>query len=231
MKNKIKYFLLGVIVTSLLTSSGLAKSVLETIQVRFNSVSIEVNGKKVDTPNILYKGTTYAPLRATAELLGKEVTWNQDTYTAGINDKATENNNDSNKPSQSANSFTYKDESGKALYSIEIKGIKKMTERNQYSDKNPEEVYIIDYSYKNIDYLDPDGLYISGIHFKVVDSKGKLGYEYPNSITNYPQETPKGIACDGQMIFGVDNKSSEITLLFSENLSAKSDATFKLKIK
>lgn len=48
-----------------------------------------MNGKKVDADNILYNGTTYVPLRAIAEMLGKEVSWDQVTRTASINDKAT----------------------------------------------------------------------------------------------------------------------------------------------
>jgi len=45
------------------------------------------NGKQVPY-SILYKGTTYLPMRKVAELVGKEVTWDQDTNTAGINDIA-----------------------------------------------------------------------------------------------------------------------------------------------
>src|SRR6056297_1719153 len=45
----------------------------------------------VEVPNsILYKGTTYLPIRNVGELLGKEITWNGLTSTAGINDKVTE---------------------------------------------------------------------------------------------------------------------------------------------
>ena len=54
-------------------------------------VNLEVNGEKVEADNILYKGTTYVPLRAVAEMLGKEVGWDQDTRTASINDKEESN--------------------------------------------------------------------------------------------------------------------------------------------
>lgn len=87
MKKQMKGFVMGLLVATLLMTTVFGDSILETIKVRFNSVNITVNGKKVDTPNILYKGTTYAPLRATAELLGKEVVWDQKSNTAGINDK------------------------------------------------------------------------------------------------------------------------------------------------
>lgn len=40
--------------------------------------------------NILYKGTTYVPFRDIAEMLDKEVGWDQKTYAASINDKKVE---------------------------------------------------------------------------------------------------------------------------------------------
>lgn len=71
----------------LLSNVACSESMKQTIEVLFNSVNLEVNGKKVEADNILYKGTTYVPLRAVAEMLGKEVGWDQDTRTASIDDK------------------------------------------------------------------------------------------------------------------------------------------------
>lgn len=64
-----------------------AETTMQTIQVLFNYVNLQVNGKNVQVDNILYNGTTYAPVRAVAEMLGKEVSWDQVTRTASINDK------------------------------------------------------------------------------------------------------------------------------------------------
>lgn len=68
-------------------STAVGSSILESIEVRMNSVNLTVNGEKVEADNILYEGTTYVPLRVIAEMLGKEVGWNQATNTASINDK------------------------------------------------------------------------------------------------------------------------------------------------
>ena len=88
MKRELKGFAVGVIVTVMLLSTvAYSEGVRQTIEVLFNSVNLEVNGKKVEADNILYKGTTYVPLRAVAEMLGKEVGWDQDTRTASIDDK------------------------------------------------------------------------------------------------------------------------------------------------
>lgn len=70
----------------LLSSFVLGDSVEESITVLFNSINITVNGESVESNNILYEGTTYVPLRDVAEMLGKEVSWDGDTKTAGIND-------------------------------------------------------------------------------------------------------------------------------------------------
>ncbi len=89
MKRELRSFIAGVIVTVMLLSTAVfSQGVKQTIEVIFNYVNIEVNGKKVEADNILYDGTTYVPLRAVAEMLDKEVSWDQATRTASIKDKA-----------------------------------------------------------------------------------------------------------------------------------------------
>lgn len=53
-----------------------ANSILQKIDVIINNVSLFVNDEKVAVDNFLYKGTTYVPLRAVAEMNGMEVKWN-----------------------------------------------------------------------------------------------------------------------------------------------------------
>lgn len=98
MKKQFKGFVIGVLVTLILTSTiAFAGGVKQKIDVMLNSINLTVNGKAVKADNILYKGTTYVPIRAVGEMLGKDVTWDAKTNTAGINDKGF-------KPSQSDNS-------------------------------------------------------------------------------------------------------------------------------
>lgn len=89
MKRNIKGFILLAIITTLLMTTALAAEVKDTIEVAFNSINLTVNNEKVNAENIVYEETTYVPLRAVAEMLGKEVGWNQETNTASINDKET----------------------------------------------------------------------------------------------------------------------------------------------
>lgn len=90
MKKYFKGFIIGLLLATLLTNVAMGGTVKKTIEVIYNSVNLTVNGEKVDADNILYNGTTYVPLRAISEMLGKEVGWNQATYTASIYDKKVE---------------------------------------------------------------------------------------------------------------------------------------------
>lgn len=90
MKRELKGFIVGVIITAILMSS-VAFAAGARIDVVFNAVNISINGKKIAADNILYNGTTYVPLRAVADMFGKDVGWDQVTNTALINDKAKTN--------------------------------------------------------------------------------------------------------------------------------------------
>ena len=92
------------------------------------------------------------------------------------------------------------------MFSLEILKVTETKERNEYSDKKPAAVYIVDYVYTNLGYVDDnwDGLYIS-IDSQIVDAAGELGYSYPGDYTYYPKETPLGAACYAQCCIGVDN--------------------------
>lgn len=87
MKKQAKGFLMGLLVATLLMNTAVGETVKKSIEVVYNSVNLIVNGEKVNADNILYNGTTYVPLRSIAEMLGKEVGWDQETNTASIDDK------------------------------------------------------------------------------------------------------------------------------------------------
>jgi hypothetical protein len=89
MRKRLQGFIVGSLITSILMFSftGFAGNLTKMIEVNFNSVHLNVNDQPVVVDNILYNGTTYAPIRAVAEMLGKNVGWDQKTNTASINDK------------------------------------------------------------------------------------------------------------------------------------------------
>ncbi len=113
-------------------------------------------------------------------------------------------------------------------YTLVITGIKEVQERNQFSDKNPAQVFLIDYTYKNIT---GDELYISEMNFQIIDEQGEMGDTYPGNITDYPKQTPLGATCKAQMVLCVNNSSNEVTLNYKDNMfNGKSDIKFKLNV-
>lgn len=102
MKNKIKGFILGVVCTVLMISTvAYGATKIETIEVNLNSIQLFGNKKaiaKVDENyilsngeevpySILYKGTTYLPIRKVSEIFEKEIIWEGDTRSIHLNDK------------------------------------------------------------------------------------------------------------------------------------------------
>lgn len=100
-------------------------------------------------------------------------------------------------------------------WELTVTDIAETEDRNEFSDKNPAAVYIVSFVYKNVGYVDSDGV-MNGLYFvmddSIVDSAGFMGYSYPGDVTDYPQETPVGASCKGQVCIGVDNAGLPITL-------------------
>lgn len=85
MKKEIKCFAAGVITTVLVTSAVYATPVGKNITAFYNGIKIYVDGDRI-TPKdgngkivepFIYDGTTYLPVRAVSEALGKQVTWDE----------------------------------------------------------------------------------------------------------------------------------------------------------
>lgn len=108
-------------------------------------------------------------------------------------------------------------------------------ERNNYSGKNPKQVLVVDYTYKNIGYENDvlDGLHFSFfVDSQIVDSTGLVGYDYWLEGLNSPQYAPVGASCKAQDSLGLDNKSSEVKIIMSkyDGNEVKRSATFVLPI-
>ena len=72
-----------------ITSISLAAPTAKNLKAYYNNIRVFRNGSQVSisTQPFIVDGTPYVPLRAISELLEKDVTWDQSTYTVGINDK------------------------------------------------------------------------------------------------------------------------------------------------
>ena len=120
------------------------------------------------------------------------------------------------------------------LWSLTFNSATTTDDRNQYSDKNPAQVVILDYTYQNNGYegsfMD---LYISDSSMDIIDSNGELASSYPGSVVNHPQETPVGATCaNAQVCIGLNNESSEIqiTVELTDSEYTEYTATFKIPV-
>lgn len=92
MKVKIKSFILGMLVMGILSGIvAYAADNWQNISVLPNTIKVVVNGKEVQADNFLYNDTTYLPIRAVSEALGKDVQFDGATGTAVIGDAGTVN--------------------------------------------------------------------------------------------------------------------------------------------
>lgn len=82
-KERIKGFTAGIIIATLVFSAVFASSVEMYIKVAYNNIKIYVDGKLIHPMNevgnpvepMIYDGTTYLPVRAVGQAIGKEVNW------------------------------------------------------------------------------------------------------------------------------------------------------------
>lgn len=119
-------------------------------------------------------------------------------------------------------------------WEVTVNSVEEVQERNEFSDKEPGAVYMIDFTYKNIGYEDAtgimDGFYISLDEGQIIDANGVMGYSYPGNIVNFSQETPIGATCNAQSCIGVDNAGPfKITIKKYDSNGEEQTAVFNLE--
>lgn len=93
MKGNMKSFICGMLVMGVISCVGAyATDVWQNINVLPNTIKVVVDGKEVQADNFLYNDTTYLPIRAVSEALGKEVQYDTQTSTATISEKKEDDN-------------------------------------------------------------------------------------------------------------------------------------------
>lgn len=94
-KKRLRIPIIGLVCCMLLCTAAFAVS-NRTITVSYGGISIYLNGEKQVAKDVndkvveplIYEGTTYVPIRAVSEWLGKTVTWQGSTNSVYINDSA-----------------------------------------------------------------------------------------------------------------------------------------------
>lgn len=95
MKQNLKGFVTGIIVSALVFSmvgTSFAKSGTIQKELEYNNISVTLDGKKLDLRDakgnsvepFMFDGTNYLPVRALAEALGLNVTWDGTTQTVKL---------------------------------------------------------------------------------------------------------------------------------------------------
>ncbi|MFG6350153.1 MAG: hypothetical protein K1W21_00675 [Oscillospiraceae bacterium] len=117
-------------------------------------------------------------------------------------------------------------------WKLTITGVAETQYRNEFSDKKPGAVYIVDYTYTNLGFEDElsDGLLVS-IGNVVVDSGGKVCGEYPGDISSYAKETPIGATCDAQECIWVETPGSfRLTVTKYDGNKIRQSAVFSVEV-
>lgn len=93
MKQRMQGIIIGFLVTALLSSLTVVAAVgTQTIEITYRDIKLYIDGILVtpkdasgnDIEPFIYNGTTYLPIRAIGEALGKEVSWDESTNSAYI---------------------------------------------------------------------------------------------------------------------------------------------------
>lgn len=117
-------------------------------------------------------------------------------------------------------------------WKLKINSVTTTDYRNQFSEDNPAQVVIIDYTYENIGHKkEIQDLYMAPN--TVIDAGKKVAKTYPATLTTYPQATPEGaIMENAQAAYGLNTESSEITIVFEnwDNKNKTHRAEFKVPV-
>lgn len=83
---KIRSFIIGMVVGVITAGAIGALAYTDYIEAVYNNIKIIVDGKEIHTNSepFISNGTTYLPVRAVSEALGKEVYWDGPNYTVYI---------------------------------------------------------------------------------------------------------------------------------------------------
>lgn len=95
MKKELKGFVVGFAVCTILSSVVFAKPIEQTITAVYDSIKIYVDGVRIEPKDangnvvepFTYNGTTYLPVRAIANAIGKDVEWDSNTNSVYLGKK------------------------------------------------------------------------------------------------------------------------------------------------
>ena len=118
---------------------------------------------------------------------------------------------------------------GIKLGTLTINSVSLTSDRNRFSDDDPAQVIIINYTYENTD--SSEDLFYFSSNFQVIDAGGNVCDTYPADAGKSPKKTPKGAKCTAGEAFGLAEESEEVTIYFRTNMYDDLPAiTFKVPV-
>ncbi|MEG0256471.1 hypothetical protein [Vagococcus sp.] len=117
-------------------------------------------------------------------------------------------------------------------WKLKINSVTPTNERNQFSDKTPAQVVVINYTYENLGYEGTvQDLFMTPSN--VIDSGKLMAETYPSGASTSPKPTPIGAIMEGaESAYGLQTEGGEITVTFSQrdNFSEKHTASFVVPV-
>lgn len=114
-------------------------------------------------------------------------------------------------------------------YALTIVGVTETKDRNEFSEKEVQQVLIIEYLYENL--ASEEEIYISEMEFKLVDEGGNMMDTYPVEAVHSPEYTPKGAKTLASFAVGAEAASGSIDVHYYDNFfSSEADARFLLNV-
>lgn len=220
-KEKIKGFITGIVVMTLIFSTaitGFAASGSQSITATYNNIKLYVNQKLI-TPKdaagntvepFIYNGTTYLPVRAVANALGQDVSWDNSTKSVYIGSQPTATSYSRSNPAPVGTAQTITIDNYLGKYTVTIKvteafrgqsawtAIKKANMFNTAPEDNNE--YVLLSVEATIDSAENDrAVSLNDYDFKIYNSTNS---EYERVLVVSPNPQFDGSAYEGGKIEG-----------------------------
>ena len=237
-KQRIKDIALGALIGCMFVGGmPVAMAAVEQINlpVSYNDIKIVVDGKKLNTENepFISEGVTYLPVRAVAEAVGKDVSWDGETNTVYIEEKKVEPENtySRNNPAPLGEKQTITINNAGTTYTATVEIVdadrgsaawKKIKAANMYNPE-PEDgmEYILVKAKITIDKVDGDkAISVNKYMFDAFSSNGEQYDFYDVTVVPAPEfkgDLYEGGSKEGYFTFLVDEKDDSPKLVFERN--------------
>lgn len=137
---------------------------------------------------------------------------NDDSYSQADTPSVTDNSNTDNKNNTYKIGDTVNISAIYGNYNLTIKNVKTSSQRNEFADKQPKKIVIIEYSYENIDCT--QDITISSLYFHAYDNDGNLLENYPSTEVEMPNTISAGGKKTASFAVGLDSDTNIIKLQF-----------------